>query len=194
MNHEKTGKLISTLRKGKGYTQQQLADLLLVSPKTVSKWETAAGYPDISIIPRLAELLEVTAEQLLSGEERLSIQTGGSMKRLQFYCCETCGNVVTSTGEATISCCGRKLSPLQVQPMDERHDVQIEEMDDDTFVTVSHSMEKEHYISFVAWVRFDRFSLVRLYPEQNAELHIQLPRKGTLYVYCSKDGLFQRKL
>lgn len=194
MNNEQTGKLISALRKEKGYTQQQLADLLMVSPKTISKWETAAGCPDISIITELAEVLGVTAEQLLQGGQEPSIQNGGNMKRVKFYRCEECGNVLTGTGDATISCCGRKLLPLEMKPMDEMHTVHMEVLDDDYFVTLSHPMQKEHYISFVAWASYDRVMLVRLYPEQNAELHINLPRKGHLYVCCSKDGLFQKKL
>ena len=116
------------------------------------------------------------------------------MKRIKFYRCEECGNVLTGTGEATISCCGRKLTPLQAAPMDELHTVTIESLDDDEFVTLAHSMEKGHYISFVAWVRFDRVLLVRMYPEQNPELHVQIPRKSEVYVCCSKDGLFRMKL
>lgn len=194
MDNEKTGTLIRTLRKEKGYTQQQLAERLNVSAKTVSKWETAAGCPDISLLAQLAQILGTTGEELLQGHIEKSIQHGGNMKRIKFYQCEICGNVLTGTGEAVISCCGRKLLPLTAMPMDEAHMMQMEPMDDDLFVSFAHPMEKAHYISFAAWVRYDRVLLVRMYPEQNPELHMHIPQKGELYICCSKDGLFRMKL
>ena len=194
MDNVKTGQLICKLRKEKNMTQQQLADILMVSPKTISKWETGAGCPDISVLPQLAAELGVSAEQLLKGSLQPSLQDGGNMKRVKFYRCETCGNVLTGTGEAEIICCGRKLDALKVMPMDDAHTLQLEQLEDDYFITAAHDMIKEHFITFVAWASFDRVMLVRLYPEQNAELRMHLPRKGDLYVCCSKDGLFRQKL
>ncbi len=194
MNNWQIGSQIRILRKEKGYTQKQLAELLHVSPKTVSKWETAAGCPDISIISRVAQVLGTSAEYLLQEDEPLQVQNGGNMKRIQFYCCDICGNILTSTGRTSISCCGRTLLPMKATPIDAHHAVQLEPLDDDYFVTISHPMDKAHYIRFIAWVSYDRMTLVRLYPEQNPELHINLPRRGSLYVCCSKDGLFQQKL
>lgn len=68
MDNVRTGKLIAQLRKEKGYTQQQLADLLHLSNKTISKWESGAGSPDISILTELADVLDVTADELLRGQ------------------------------------------------------------------------------------------------------------------------------
>lgn len=194
MDVVKIGNFIKELRKENGMTQKELADVLCITDRAVSKWETGAGCPDISVLPRLAAVLGVTAEQLLKGDLQLSLQDGGNMKRIKFYRCETCGNVLTSTGEAEIICCGRKLHPLVAQPMDEMHCVQSEIIEDEAFITIRHDMKKDHFISFVAWSGYDRVMLVRLYPEQNAEVRIPLPRRGTLYVCCSKDGLFQQKL
>ena len=194
MDKQKTGAMIRALRKEKGYTQQQLAELLNVSTKTISKWETAAGYPDISMITKLAQVLNTTSEQLLQGDLPKDFQNGENMKRVQFYQCDICGNLLSSTGNATVSCCGHKLVPLKVQPMDEFHMMHIEELDDDSFIAFAHNMTKTHYIRFVAWVSYDRLTLVRMYPEQNAELHINLPRRGEVYVCCSRDGLFRMKL
>ncbi len=194
MDKQKIGALIRKLRKEKGYTQQQLATLLNVSAKTVSKWETAAGCPDISLITELARVLDTTSEHLLQGTIQQPMFGGGNMKRIQFYVCESCGNVLTGTGEAMISCCGKKIMPLKAQPIDDAHAVHMEELDDDYFITFSHSMEKDHYIRFVAWTSYDRFLLVRMYPEQNPELHINLPRRGELYLCCSENGLFRMKL
>lgn len=68
MDNARTGKLIAELRKEKGYTQQQLADQLNLSNKTISKWESGAGSPDISILTELADVLDVTADELLRGQ------------------------------------------------------------------------------------------------------------------------------
>ena len=68
MNNEKTGNLISQIRKEKGLTQMQLAQKLGVSNATISKWETAKGFPDISLIEPLAETLDISVSEILTGE------------------------------------------------------------------------------------------------------------------------------
>lgn len=70
MNMEKTGAYLASLRKGRDMTQQQVADTLGVSNKTVSKWESGAGLPDIGALPALAALYGVTADDILAGETR----------------------------------------------------------------------------------------------------------------------------
>ena len=69
MNEKTTGLLIAKLRKEKGMTQKQLADILHVSDKAVSRWETGLGYPDTSILSKLAKVLNVSVDELLSGEK-----------------------------------------------------------------------------------------------------------------------------
>ena len=61
MDTMKTGSYLAALRKDAGMTQQEVADRLGVSNKTISKWESGGGFPDIAILPALAELYGVTA-------------------------------------------------------------------------------------------------------------------------------------
>jgi transcriptional regulator with XRE-family HTH domain len=68
MDNKKVGNFISTLRKSLGLTQQEIAERLGVTNKAVSKWETGEGYPEITILPVLAEILGVTIDELLNGE------------------------------------------------------------------------------------------------------------------------------
>lgn len=68
MEQEKIGEFIAAQRKEKGMTQKQLGDALKISDKTVSKWECGKGLPDISIIMPLCELLNISVNELLSGE------------------------------------------------------------------------------------------------------------------------------
>jgi transcriptional regulator with XRE-family HTH domain len=75
MNNEKFGELISELRKEKSLTQRELADRLHVTDKAVSKWERGKGYPEITLLQSLADVLGVTASELLSGERN----TGGNL-------------------------------------------------------------------------------------------------------------------
>lgn len=72
MDNQQTGKLIQELRKKKGLTQQQLADKLNLSNKTISKWESGSGSPDISNLPPLADVLDVSVDELLRGELRVA--------------------------------------------------------------------------------------------------------------------------
>lgn len=69
MDQIKTGRFISDLRKEMGYTQKQLADVLEISDKTVSKWERGAGFPDVSLMLPLCEILRISVNELLTGEK-----------------------------------------------------------------------------------------------------------------------------
>ena len=70
MNQLVTGKFISKKRKEKNLTQEQLAERIGVSNKTISKWETGKCMPDYSVVKILCEELEITVEELMDGEER----------------------------------------------------------------------------------------------------------------------------
>lgn len=190
MDCMKTGKIILELRKEKGMTQKQLADAVNISDKTVSKWERGLGCPDVSLLNELSEVLEVNVGKLLGGCLEKNDTDGGNMKKLKFYVCPQCGNIMTSTGKSEISCCGRKLSELTAVKVDENHSVKIEEMDDESYVVFSHEMTKQHFISFAAYSACDRLYMVRLYPEQNAEVRFPRLRGGKLYFYCNEHGLF----
>ena len=68
MNQTKTGRFIAAMRKEQNLTQRQLADLLNISDKTVSKWETGNGLPEVSLMLPLCEVLHITVNELLHGE------------------------------------------------------------------------------------------------------------------------------
>ena len=73
MNQEAIGKFISTCRKDKGLTQIQLAEKLNITNRAVSKWETGKSCPDASIMLKLCDILDITVNELLSGE-RISME------------------------------------------------------------------------------------------------------------------------
>ena len=86
MDAAKTGGYLAMLRKTKGLTQQEAAEQLGVSNKTVSKWESGGGFPDITVLPALAELYGVTADDILAGESLKRAQTGnGGLTEVQKY-------------------------------------------------------------------------------------------------------------
>ena len=68
MTNRSMGEIISTLRKEKGMTQKQLADLLNITDKAVSKWERDIAWPDTPTIPKLAEILGVSVEELMNAK------------------------------------------------------------------------------------------------------------------------------
>ena len=190
----KTGKLIARLRQEKGLTQKDVAKKLGICAKTVSKWETGHGFPDVSIISKLSEFFQVDISKLLEGELPQVKQEVGNVKNTKFYVCEKCGNILTSIGNAEITCCGKKLSPLKPKEADEAHTLNIENIEDDFYITFPHPMTKEHYISFISYVRFDRVLTIRLYPEQGGELRFPQMRGGKMYYYCNTHGLFDLKV
>ena len=194
MDLTKTGRLITELRKEKGFTQKEVADKLGICAKTVSKWETGHGFPDVSLISKLSDIFGVDISKLLEGEMPKIKPEVGNVKRTKFYVCEKCGNLLTSMGDAEIICCGRKLLSLQVKEADAAHSLKVEKIEDDYYIEFNHEMTKEHYIGFVAYVRFDRVLTVRLYPEQDATVRFPKMYGGKLYYYCNTHGLFELKI
>ena len=194
MNNYVTAGAIKALREKKGLTQNQLAQILNVSDKAVSKWETAKGLPDISLIEPLAAALGVSVPELMSGEKVTNNNASANLLRAKFYVCPVCGNVIYASGDALISCCGITLPALEASEPDGEHEVKIETVEDESFITVSHSMTKQHYISFAAFSTSDRIQLVKFYPEGNAETRMNLRGGGYLYVYCNRHGLMKQKV
>lgn len=190
MDCEKVGKLILQLRSERGLTQKNIADALGISNKTVSKWECGLGCPDLNLWPELSVILGVDMAQLMEGEMVQNRPDPGNISRIRFYVCPVCGNVLFSTGSATIHCCGRKLEHLKPQS-EEIPEITVEEMDTDYYVTFDHPMEKGHYLVFAAYVKSDRVTMHRLYPEQEAAVRFPVQRGGKLYAYCNQHGLIR---
>lgn len=163
MDLSKNGKLLRSLRQEKGMTQKQLADSLGVVPKTVSKWETGHGFPDVSTLSALADILAVSERSLLAGEMQKNKEEAGNMKRMKFYVCPDCGNAMQVTGECQIICCGKRLEPLQAKAPDDGHKLTVTEVEDEWYIKLSHEMSKEHYVAHVWQVGYDRTLCVRLY-------------------------------
>lgn len=194
MDNIKIGKLIYTLRKERNLTQLQLAECMNISDKTISKWERGLGCPDVSLLSELSKLFEVDLEKLLSGKLDINETLGGNMKKLQFYVCPNCGNVITAMTDTTITCCGKKLKAMQPQKPDEGEQLSIEIIDNDYFISSEHEMVREHYISFVALLTSDSIFLRKQYPEWNLQVRIPSFAHGLLLWYCTKDGLFYQKI
>ena len=190
MDCKKVGSLILELRKEKNMTQKKLADLKNISDKTISKWERGLGCPDISLIPELAQIFGVNIDILLSGEINSNDVVGGNMNKLKFYVCTQCGNMMTATGNAQISCCGKKLEALEAKKVDDKHKLIVEPVEDELYVTTDHDMTKEHYISFVAYVKGDRALILKQYPEWNMQFRFRKSGHGKLYHYCTNHGLY----
>ena len=191
MDRYVTGAVIRKLREKKKITQEDLADMIHVSGKAVSKWETGQGFPDISLLEPLAKALDISVIELLSGEDIRNTNRSFKMTRGKFYVCPVCGNVIIATGETVVSCCGITLPPLEAEPADEEHAISKEIAEDEYYVSIDHPMTKEHYISFLAAVSDFGVQLVKLYPEGNAEARFKIDRVKTLYAYCNRHGLFR---
>ena len=194
MDHYITGTTIRRLRENDGLTQAQLAERIGVSSKAVSKWETAKGLPDITLLEPLAEALGVSVAELLSGNPITNRNKGSNVLRSKFYVCPVCGNIIRAMGDAAITCCGIPLPPLEAETPDEHHALTMEKVEDETFVTIHHPMTKEHFISFIAHLTMDRAQVVKFYPESNAETRLNLRGRGYLYIYCNQHGMMKIKL
>ncbi len=189
-----TGAVIRSLRESKGLTQEELAERLFVSGKAVSKWETGKGFPDVSLLEPLAKALGMSVIELLKGATVQNRNRAANMMKSKIYVCPVCGNVMLSTGEAVVSCCGITLPPQEAEETDEEHSIQADVVEDEYFISMRHPMTKEHFISFLAAVSDQGIQFVKLYPEGNAEARFKISRVRYLYAYCNRHGLFQLNL
>ena len=194
MNSYVTGTTIRQLREKKNLTQAELAEKIGVSSKTISKWETGKGLPDISLLQPLAQALGISVIELMNGEHITNQNISANMLRCKFYVCPLCGNVIHSMGNAVVSCCGITLPALEAEEAEADHLLTVDNVEDEQFLTVHHPMTKAHFISFAAFVTSDRIQLVKFYPEGNAQTRMQLRGRGYLYYYCNRHGLFRKKI
>ena len=194
MDQIKTGALIRQLRLEAGLTQRQLAEKVNVSDKAVSKWECGNGTPDVSLLTTLAEVFGTDVNTLLSGSKDINESEKGDMKKIRFYVCKDCGGIMTSTSEASVSCCGNRLSPIVPQKADGDDVLKTEVIDGELFVTSEHEMTKQHYISFVAYVCDSTVMRFRQYPEWKMQARLPLVRMGRLIWYCTEHGAFYQDI
>ena len=190
MNQYVTGTAIRDMRLKKGMTQVELAEKLNVSEKTVSKWETGKGYPDITLLEPIARVFGISLTELLSGNTILNENVSANMMRSWLYVCPICGNIIHSMGEAVIHCHGVQLTPAEEEQPDEKHQICVEQVEDEYYIRIEHEMTKQHYISFAAAISPDRIQMVKFYPEGNAETRFKMNGVKKICFYCNKDGLF----
>lgn len=191
MNRYITGAAIRRLREARGLTQEALAEELFVSGKTVSKWETGRGLPDVTLLEPLAAALGISVIELFSGGEIRNRNRSANLARTRFYVCPVCGNAIRSTGEAVISCCGVTLPPLEPEEPDAAHGIRVEIVEDEYCVAVDHPMTKTHFISFLAAVSDHGVQFVKLYPEGGAEARFRMDGVQYFCAFCNRHGLFR---
>ena len=138
MDIAKTGLLIRDLRTKMGMTQKSLADLMNISDKTVSKWERGMGLPDVSLLVELSQIFGVNVDILLTGSMNVSDEKGVNMKNAKYYVCPECRNLVFATGDAEISCCGRKLTALEMKKAEPDEKLSVEIIENDWYITTRH--------------------------------------------------------
>ena len=194
MNNYVTGKIIKELREKHNLTQSKLASTIGVSDKTISKWETGKGLPDISLIEPLSKALNVSVIELMNGEYITNKNKSSNIFKSNFSVCPICSNIIFTMGENINSCCGIILPILEADLEDDKHIINCEIIENEYYISINHEMSKEHYISFISYVTNDRCEIVKLYPEQNAEARFLKRGKGIIYAYCNKDGLIKKNL
>ena len=186
-----TADTIKGLREQRGLTQRALAEAVGVTDKAVSKWESGRGLPDISLVEPLSAALGVSVAELLTGDVRQNANRAGNLMRCKFYVCPICGNVIHALGEGSFSCCGVQLVPCEAEDADGDHAIAVERIEDEWYVTLDHPMQKDHYISFIAYVTMDGVMRKKLYPEQEAAARFRMGASGIIYAYCNRHGLMR---
>ena len=95
-------------------------------------------------------------------------------------------------GQGVYSCCGIPLLEQEAEKCGEAHEIQVETIDNEYYVSMKHPMDKGHYISFIAYVTSGSYEIVKLYPEQDISVRFRKKGHGFLYAYCKRHGMFQK--
>ena len=189
MDQEKVGGIIKTLRKDRGMTQLELALCLNVTDRAVSKWERGLGCPDVSLLTKLSEIFSVDIGSIIDGDMDENEKRSGNMKKTKFYVCPICGNIITASENTNVSCCGRKLEGLEEKKnLDE--EMKIERVDGtELYISSSHPMTKDDFISFFSYVTSDSLLLKKLFPEWGVDIRFPWLGHGKIMWYSEKEGL-----
>ena len=186
--------IIKELREQNNLTQSELASLVGVDEAVVADWENGKNLPDASLLEKLSKALNISVIELIEGKKVTNTNTSGNMLKSKFSVCPTCGNIIHSMGESVNCCCGITLPVLEAMPENERHTMTCETVENEYYVTMTHGMTKEHYMSFIVYVTDNRCEIVKLYPEQKAEARFLYRGKGKLYAFCNLHGLFEKDI
>lgn len=191
MNNYVTGEIIKELREKNNLTQSALADMINVSPKTISKWENKRGLPDISLLEPLSKALNISLVELFNGKPIINNNKSANILKTKFYVCPICGNVNISIGEGIHYCCGTELI---CEEFSESNELNISHIENDLYITIPSIMTKDDYISFVVYITTSKIQFVKLYPESKCEAYFEYLGSGLIYYYNNRNGLFREKL
>ncbi len=182
------GAKIIKVRKDNQLTQMQLAQMLGVTDKAVSKWERNVCLPDIFVLKRFCDIFNIDMQSLLS-ENSDSNKRGENMKNTRFYLCKHCGNITFSTGNTKVICCNDIVDELILTKATEENALLIEEIDGERNITSSHPMTKDNYVHFIAYLKGGELQLFKQYPEW--EINVRIPKRGhgRLLWYAPDIGL-----
>lgn len=194
MDSVKIGKAIYKLRKENNMTQLNLAEKLYITDKAVSKWERGISMPDITLLTDIAKIFNVDLEKLLLGEIKENDIKGGNMRNFTFYVCENCTNLIMSTAKTQISCCSKKLKPLELKKAEDNERLKVEKIENEYFISSNHEMTKEHYISFVGLLSGESVIIKKQYPEWNLSLRLPSIPHAKLIWYCTNHSLFYQNI
>jgi len=190
MDCYKMGKTIAKLRKDKKMTQKDLAIALDLSDKTISKWERGLGCPDISVLRELAEILGTNIETILSGETDELKRKKDNIKKIRFYVCPLCSNIITSFDRMSAFCCGKRIETKEPVKAQDEEKMRVTLDGDEYYIESDHLMTKENYITFVAYITANKMLMERTYPEWNLSCRFYNYGMGKLVWADNKGNLF----
>ena len=167
-----------------------MGEKLGVSEKTISKWETKRGMPDIGILKDLSKELQISIDDLLEGRIINNKNKSYNMLKSKFYVCPICGNVIISTGKVSMTCCGINLVPEESETIEGIVKVSRDEIE----VDILSPMMKDNYVLFIAYVTNDKIDFIKMYPEGESKMIFLKRGHGIIYYYDIRKGLYCEKI
>lgn len=116
------------------------------------------------------------------------------MRRVKFYTCKKCGDIIVSLDGKEMYCCGEKLDYSEPQEALGEDKLKIEKLDNELFISANHPDDKDNYINFVAYLRIDTMLIKRHYPEWDLDFRFPYLGQGKLIFNSTSKGIFVQRI
>lgn len=110
---------------------------------------------------------------------------------MKFYVCPVCGNVVITTEEKNVTCCGQELKNQEVKKAEGKHIIKVENVNGQVHLTSEHGMTKEHHLNFIAYGKENQYLIVKLDTEKPVDVLLEEVEGAEIIFGCNQHGVWR---
>lgn len=112
---------------------------------------------------------------------------------MKFYVCPVCGNVIITTEDNIVTCCGQKLNGQEIKIAEGKHRIIVEEKDGKVHFTSEHGMTKEHHLNFIAYGKNNQYMIIKLDKESSVDVIVERLEDADIIFGCNQHGVWRNE-